>query len=329
MTTLERAWQDALYGPAGFYRSSAPAAHFRTSVHAGPGFATAIAELARGCGLRRVVDVGSGRGELLRSLADVDPGLALVGVDVVPRPGGLPAGAQWVLAPGGADAPDLQDAAQDALVVANEWLDDVPCPVLEVDDGGALRVVEVSDDGAAHLGGHPGEADLAWVRRWWPTVAARPGDRVEVGLTRDLAWAQLAAQCRGSVLLAADYAHDRATRPCGGTLCGHRGGRSTEPVPDGARDLTAHVALDAVAAAVPVRWSVLTTQRLALRALGVSGSPPPHALSLTDPAGYLQALVAAGEAAELLDTCGLGAFGWLVQSLGPDLPAELRALGAS
>jgi len=80
------AWQDALYGPAGFYRSAAPADHFRTSVHASPVLAQALSRLARACGLGRLVDVGSGRGELLAAVADVDPGLTLVGVDVVDRP---------------------------------------------------------------------------------------------------------------------------------------------------------------------------------------------------------------------------------------------------
>lgn len=324
MVTLQRAWHDSLYGPAGFYRSAAPAAHFRTSVHTGPAFASALARLARGCGLTRLVDVGSGRGELLLSLADVDPGLALTGVDVVPRPARLPAGAAWLPSPGGATLPDLGDAAHGALVVANEWLDDVPCPVLEVDEQGALRVV--SADGSRHHGGDPDEADLDWVRRWWPLRDAEPGDRVEVGRSRDLAWRGLAEQCPGSVLLAVDYAHQRADRPAGGTLCGYRSGVATEPIPHGDRDLTAHVALDSVAAAVPARQSVLTTQRAALRALDVTGATPPHALSRTDPAAYLRGLVAAGEAGELLDPHGLGGFGWLVQSLGPQLPPELTQL---
>ena len=56
---FERAWHDALYGPAGFYRQASPAQHFRTSVHASPFMATALARLARACGLRRVLDIGS------------------------------------------------------------------------------------------------------------------------------------------------------------------------------------------------------------------------------------------------------------------------------
>ncbi len=48
--TFRAAWEDALYGPDGFYRRNAPAAHFRTSVHASPLFATAVIRLAERIG---------------------------------------------------------------------------------------------------------------------------------------------------------------------------------------------------------------------------------------------------------------------------------------
>ena len=314
----DRAWQDALYGAVGFYRSNAAAEHFRTSVHATPLLAGALARLAAGCGLRRVVDVGSGRGELLTALADADPGLSLLGVDVVARPAGLTSCADWLVAPGGSRlAADLD--ARDALVVAHEWLDDVPCPVLQADADGALRIVEVDDDGAEHLGAAPAPDELAWAARWWP--ATRPGGRVEVGLPRERAWADLVARADGSVLLAVDYAHDRLRRPSAGTLVGYRDGRPVTPVPDGSCDITAHVALDALCGA-----GVRTTQRKALRALGVDAARPPLVLSTTDPMAYLAALARAGEAAELLDPGGLGGFGWLVVSRGPTLPPALRRL---
>ena len=312
------AWQDALYGADGFYRSNAAAGHFRTSVHASPLLAGALAQLAASCGVRRVVDVGSGRGELLIALADTDPRLSLLGVDVVARPPGLPSSVDWLVAPGGADLPADLDARH-ALVVAHEWLDDVPCPVLAVDGDGALRVVEVDDDGTEHVGGDPSPDELAWAARWWPTT--RPGDRVEVGLPRERAWADLLARADGSVLLAVDYCHDRLGRPSAGTLVGYRDGRAVPPVADGSCDITAHVALDALAGA-----GVRTSQRRALQALGVDAARPAPALATTDPMGYLAALARAGEAAELLDPDGLGGFGWLVLSRGPTLPAALRRL---
>ncbi len=71
------AMQQALYGPSGFFvTGTGPAAHFRTSVHASPVFASALLRLihqldaALGFPDRfDVVDVGAGRGELLRSLS--------------------------------------------------------------------------------------------------------------------------------------------------------------------------------------------------------------------------------------------------------------------
>ena len=79
------------------------------------------------------------------------------------------------------------------------------------------------------------------------------------------------------------------------------------PVPDGTCDLTAHVALDACAATTGAQ---LLTQREALLSLGISAALPPHVDAAT--------LERVSQARELLDPDGLGAFGWLVQSVGVD-----------
>ncbi|MHC5909020.1 SAM-dependent methyltransferase, partial [Streptomyces sp. S6] len=50
---------------------------------------------------------------------------------------------------------------------------------------------------------------------------------------------------------------------------------------------------------------------------------PPLALASTDPAAYVRALAAGGEAAELTARGGLGDFGWLVQSVGIPNPLPL------
>jgi SAM-dependent MidA family methyltransferase len=329
------AWQRALYGPGGFYRQPAgPAAHFRTSVHASALLAGALARLARATGLTRVVDVGAGRGELLAGLADCDPGLELVGIDVVPRPAGLPDGTGWLQASGGAGLPtaNLPSVCTGALVVAHEWLDVVPCAVVEVDDEGVPRLVEVDPaDGAERLGLPAARAleaaDLDWLRRWWPVAGSPAGTRAEVGRARDAAWDALVRCAPGAVLLAVDYAHDAGSRPPAGTLAGFRDGRACSPVPDGTCDVTAHVALDAVAAAGTAAGavsSVRTSQRAALLALGVDARRPSAADAAADPRGYLAALQRAGSAAELLDPGGFGGFGWLLQSTGPALPASLR-----
>jgi hypothetical protein len=89
--TWKAAWDDALYGAGGFFRRESPAAHFRTSVHASPLFAQALVRLVRAAGLDTVVDIGAGRGELLVAMHAADPGLDLLGVEIAPRPAGLPA----------------------------------------------------------------------------------------------------------------------------------------------------------------------------------------------------------------------------------------------
>ena len=89
------------------------------------------------------------------------------------------------------------------------------------------------------------------------------------------------------------------------------------------------MALDACAAAgtaAGATQTVLTTQRAALRALGLSGRRPPLSQADRDPAGYLTALRLAAEEAELTDPAGLGGFGWLVQAVGVPLPGSLAGL---
>ena len=304
----ERAWQDALYGPDGFYRAQAPAAHFRTASHAAADvLASALVALARSAGCGRVGEVGAGRGELLAALHAADPGLVLAGVDLVPRPDALPGPVGW-----GAAVPP---PAGPTLLVAWELLDVVPCPVLEADGDGRLREVLVAPDGTESLGADASSDDLSWARRWWPGPY-RPGDRVEVGTPRERRWAALVEEALGpdGLALAVDYDHEAAARPRAGTLASYRAGRLAAAVPDGAHDVTAHVALDAVAAAVPP--SVVLRQHEALARLGVAPVRPDPADAVRDPAGYLAALARWSRVHELADPGGLGGCGWLLHARG-------------
>ncbi|MEU3495455.1 SAM-dependent methyltransferase [Kitasatospora cineracea] len=316
--------EHALYRPdGGFYRRpEGPAGHFRTSVHASARFAAAVARLLAGvdAALGRperlaFVDVGAGRGELTLAVrAQLPAGLRgrvdFRAVELADRPAGLPADVDWRAEP---------PAGVRGLLFANEWLDNVPLDVAEPGPDGRLRYLEVAPDGTERAGGPLAEADAAWAGRWWPD-----GERVELGGPRDAAWAGAVGALEQGLAVAADYAHLRAARPPFGTLTGFRDGRECPPVPDGSCDLTAHVALDA--AAVPGHPALLTTQREALRALGVSGARPPLALASSDPAAYLRALSGAGEAAELTDPGGLGAFHWLVQAVRMPVPDDLAGL---
>jgi SAM-dependent MidA family methyltransferase len=302
----KQAWDAALYGPQGFYRRESPAAHFRTSVHASPLFARALVAMAHGAGLDTVVDIGAGRGELLTAVHALDPGLDLLGVEVAARPSGLPGAIAWTTA--------LPESV-DGLVVANEWLDDIPCHVVEVGPDGVPRVLHVDPVTGEEWPGQPLDhpsvpASLgAWLERWWPLAGREPGARAEVGSTRDAAWADVVGRVHRGLAVAVDYGHTRADRPPFGSLRSYRDGREVDVVPDGSRDVTAHVAVDAVAAQVG-GW--VRTQREALRELGVSDERPDLGLATTDPVGYLRGLAEATEAAELTAIDGLGAFRWVV-----------------
>jgi len=299
------AMERALYGPDGFYTRESPGRHFRTSVSATPVFARAVRELAGRVddALGRpdpfdVVDVGAAGGELLQALPDVPPRWRLTGVEVAPD---RSAPLRW-----SPQVPPLE-----GLLFANEWLDDVPLDVLF--DG---RLVEVAPDGSEQLGGPAAAELLEWAARWWPN-----GRRVEVGLTRDRAWAAAVAQVRRGVAVAVDYGHVLGDRSDFGdrrpTITGYRDGRRVHPVLDGSCDVTAHVALDSCLAATGGR---LLPQREALRALGVDPTPPDRSQASTDPRGYLARLQAANGAAELLDRRTLGSFGWLVRPVGVEDP---------
>jgi SAM-dependent MidA family methyltransferase len=305
------AWHDALYGPDGFYRRpEGPAGHFLTSTHGSLGavFAGAVAALADREGVCRVVDIACGRGELLAHLHAARPDLGLLGVDVVERPAELPESIGWVRSPGAEALPAELDDLDGVLVLAHEWLDVVPCTVAEIDADGALVEVLVDPEtGAESLGAPLDAADAGWVERWWPLGDAEPGDRVEVGLRRDLAWTELLSRVRAGAVLAVDYGHTRASRPTDGTLTAYRAGQATAAVPDGTCDITAHVAVDSLA------HDELTTQRDALRALGVSGARPDLALARSEPAAYLAALAGASTAAALTDPAGLGGFWWVLR----------------
>lgn len=312
----------ALYGPAGFYRSNPPAAHFRTSSHEPDRFGPALARLATQIGATEVLDVGAGRGELLRALADLLPGAALHGVEVAARPADLPAAIRW-------SEHIPPDSGRIRLLVANEWLDNVPLDVAEVGADGTVQLVQVDAEGVEQPGETPGADDAAWLEHWWPVAGAEPGTRAEIGRPRDEAWAAAVRSLGRGLAVAIDYAHEAGRRPHAGTLVGYREGRAVRPIPDGSCDLTAHVALDACAAAglaAGARSGVLVSQRAALGALGLSGAPPPRAHADIDPAGYLRALAEASQEADLRDPGGLGAFRWLVQAVGVELPAPIRHL---
>jgi SAM-dependent MidA family methyltransferase len=257
------------------------------------------------------VDMAAGRGELAAGVlaalpAQVADRTRVHAVELAGRPPGLDHRIEWLSAP---------PPGTTGLLFANEWLDNVPVEVAEVDAAGVARLVLVRDDGAERLGEPVAGPSARWLERWWP-LTGEPGLRAEIGLPRDQAWAAAVATVGRGLAVAVDYAHTAAARPPFGTLTGFREGRETTPVPDGSCDITAHVALDACA----LPGGRVLPQREALHALGVTGARPPLTLASTDPAAYVRALAGAGEAAELTAAGGLGDFGWLVQPVGIEDP---------
>lgn len=313
----------ALYGPGGFYRLNSPNAHFRTSASASPLLAASLVPLVLAVdhaldspGRVEIVDVGAGDGGLLVELMKVLPAdlagrVEPVAVEIRPRPTELPTQISWT---------EILPSDVNGLVLAHEYLDNVPCDVVEVGGGGSPQQVLVDEEsGAESFGPELSPEQSAWVERWWPL--AETGDRAEVGTIRDQTWAQLVGSLSRGLAVAVDYGHLRDDRAAGsyvvGTLTGYRDGRQVVPVPNGSCDITAHVAMDACEQAgrdAGADASALISQAGALRALGLDARRPPIELAHADPHAYIEGVSRASHAAELLDPASLGSFWWLLQA---------------
>ncbi|WP_246157641.1 SAM-dependent methyltransferase [Catellatospora sichuanensis] len=323
----------ALYGPDGFFVRERPADHFRTSAqspHFARAIATLVADVDRALGHPEVfdlVDVGAGRGELLHGVLAALPAplrarVRPVAVEVSDRDGGSGLAPGIGLAPD-AGVPSLPGATEsplasgtglawrtelprglNGLLLATEWLDNVP---LDLARDGSYLDKDLNQCGSLNA------ADAAWVERWWP---AGPDDIVEVGRSRDEAWADAVGALDAGLALAVDYGHRRDRRPVLPTVTGFRDGREVPPAFDGSTDITCHVAVDSLPTAT-ADW-LLLDQRSALHHLGVTAQRPPLALASTDPVGYVRALAEASEIGELTATGGLGAHWWLAQWVNLD-----------
>ncbi|MGA0208312.1 MAG: SAM-dependent methyltransferase [Candidatus Nanopelagicales bacterium] len=273
--TWRTAWSHA---NTSFYDSHRAQDHFSTSIHVN---ATVARQLARLIQVRHpsdhqevhVIDIGSGSGRLLEQLRHFLPKrIRLLGVDRRPRPARLPPDIDWRQVEIDDGTVDItgDDGHLDGLLIAHEFLDDIPCDVVELDDELCERLVLVDtatgaeelgpalDDpaAAALLDRYPPAESMEWLRHWWPIT--RPAARREIGIARDRTWSRLRRILRAGTAVAVDYAHTRPERTAGlwdaGTLKGFRDGRPRRPVPDGSVNITAHVALDSCAhAGSPLR----------------------------------------------------------------------------
>jgi SAM-dependent MidA family methyltransferase len=284
--TWSGAWRRAARD---FWRTERPGSHFSTS--AGPVVADRIAEIVLDVDARlghpthfTVVDIGCGDGSLLTLVRERSGELAArarwVGVDVHPPRAGSIESVK-------AQAPcNLDLAPIRGVVMAHEWLDEIPCDVVERDVSGVDRLVLIDRGGSETLGprlddahacaeyGVDAPAARAWMERWWPL--RETGDRAEIGIERDRAWRWMSSLVDAGSILATDYGHareERIERYRHGTLCGYREGRVVRPSPDGAMNLTAHVAVDACADSLPGTTLTRQRQEVAIAPLGAQPTP--------------------------------------------------------
>jgi SAM-dependent MidA family methyltransferase len=261
------AWTRAATGPGGFYRRESGLAeqHFATNVSASPATAQRILEVA-GADIERlltthgsitITDVGAGDGSLLAQLmelVDGRPGERITwrAIDLRCRPPSADRSIDWIT--GDATAVTRSLYPSPGVVIAHELLDDIPCVILEVEDDGSLRTVVVDPrNGREHLG--TVVTYDAWCERWWRR--REPAGRIEVGRSRDEAWRSITGIVSDGLAIAVDYGHVSVDRDSGlwdaGTLTAFREGRLVPVVPDGSCNITAHVAMDACAAAAPAQ----------------------------------------------------------------------------
>lgn len=317
------AWRRASTGDRGFWRREVPSSHFATST--GPVLAQAMVRLLQDVSARitggqgagedgglDVIDVGAGDGTLLNAMADILEGTELGarcrlrGLDVRPRPPALRDDVEWWEG----DALELPAASVRGLVMAHEWLDEVPLDIIQRDARGTDRLVLVGEDGLEALGDPvpPDDPLATWAADWWPLREI--GDRAEIGCTRDLAWDRLCASVRIGAVVASDYPR------CGpdATLRGYHGGKVVHPVPDGSCNLTADVTLGSCVAATAGRRVSTWTQREALASLGVSGELPDP--TTMDGGDFARELSRAFSARALRAVGGRGSFRWLRADVG-------------
>ena len=314
-------WVESAYGPAGFWSGNRPQDHFRTASATGPHLAEALgALLAEHPRVETVVELGAGDGRLLTELAARRPDLLLAGVDLRARPDSCSPAVDWrrdlwdVTTADwstGAAAGLLDSLTGPALVVAVEWLDDLPCPVAARQTDGdtdPVRLVEVAPSGRERLGTRPTAAELSWSSRWWPS-----GNRLEIGTTRDRAWAAALSRLtrHGGLGLAVDYGHLRAARPAEGSLTGYCQGRAVPARPSPDLNLTAAVAMDALAETghrLGATTLLLQRQAEVLRRPVAADGP-------AGPVNDLDTLVRRSQRAALVDERVWGGQWWLLQQV--------------
>ena len=332
--TWSRAWHEAHLGPRGFYRHHSPERHFATEAQAelmAQALAVFIDQVVRevhdtwtrtdeprtaepctGEDSFDIIDVGAGSGELLQSLVQrlgTDERFRFTAIDVRPRPTALSPRIEWITGEAPGVLGDLRPHGVTGVIIAHEWLDDIPVDVVARDEAGALRHVLVEPHSGVEVPGDEiasGSDAQQWLNTWWGPVV----DRAEIGIYRDVAWRDLCASLRCGAAVAIDYGHMRTQRErfAAGSIIGYRDGATHWPIPDGSMNITAHVTWESLAAATDPHGCV-RNQSEAITELLPPAPHPDRALAETDPARYTDQLRQHNDRARMLDRSA--GFSWL------------------
>jgi len=234
--------------------------------------------------LGTVLDLGAGEGQLTAAIAAA--GRSVIGVDLVERPATLDPRALWYRGEAPRCLRELPvDLAEISLVVAHEWLDDLPLDVHQVHDG-RWRLVHVDQRGRESLADDLGGADQP------------DGTRYEDSGSRVSVWQELRDLFPRATLVGVDYARRQRFSA---TLTGYRRGRVVPPIPDGTCNITAHVDID----------SLRNDRTTVMSQSALLGALPPEPFDVGD---VLDRLLADAARAELTDPAGLGAMTWWWES---------------
>ena len=277
--TWREAWQWASFSEQGFYLRDigVPARNFRTSAHVGGPFVTAMSDWVRAIDRRLgqpaqfdIVDVGAGDGELLGALATelaaTEPDLLsrsrMVACDVRPRPVHLDySRIEWVqgFAPG-----CLPDSIV-GVVIATEFLDDVPLDVAQRGPGQPWHYQLVDENGTQSPGPLVEGLDLDWINRW---VSAAT-NRIEIGAPRDVVALELVARIAAGSALFVDYCVSDGNASHGQTLQAFSRGHQRKLAPRSDVNVTAAVFEPSLVAATRSLGEVtVESQRNVLRGCG-------------------------------------------------------------
>ena len=276
--TWRAAMERALYGEDGFYLRERPSGHFRTSVGASP--ASPRPSCARSiAGGRRARPPAAARPRRhrrrrgragrptcsRRATPRSRARLRIIGVDLAPRPAGLPEEIAWRLAVPGLDhrAGDRQRVARQRPA-RHRRADRRRTPARH----GQRPRPATSGSGTGRRRG-----PTAWLDRWWPLRGL--GERAEIGRPRDAAWASVIERLAGGLAIAIDYAHARGRPPA----VRHADRLPRRPIVSPCRTAPATSPRTSPSTPAPTAGrarrrvtTLLTTQREALRALGLRGT---------------------------------------------------------